>query len=372
MPRRSKGPRLWFRPARRNAKGIVTHSGAYFILDDGRQIGTGTTELVEAEKELAKYIAEKYRTQTATRLRPIEQIPVSDVIAIYARDVAPEHSDPKETSRRLNRLLKFFGNKSLAEINGALCREYLRQATSISAAARDLTDFRSAINHHRREGLHDRIVSVITPPQTIPRERWLERSEAAALLWEAWRRPRCKHIAKFILIALYTGRRATVVSSASFVKEQGRPWVDLQRGFLRPPEGVKITKKRNPTIPLPAKILTHLRAWHRNGNRYVVQWGEDSVGRVGPTLKKIAKDIGLEGVVTPHTLRHTAATWQIQSGTDLFEASKFLGMSVKTLERVYGHHRPDQLTTARDAYARLKRVKPTNVSPMETVNQSRT
>src|SRR5262249_8680032 len=157
----------------------------YFILDAGRQIGVGSTQLDDAAKELAKYIAEKYRTQTATRLREIQQIPVSDVIAIYARDVAPEHSDPKETSRRLNRLLKFFGDKSLAEINGALCRAYLRQATSQSVAARDLTDFRSAINHHRREGLHDRVVSVITPPGTVPRERWLERSEVATLLWAA-------------------------------------------------------------------------------------------------------------------------------------------------------------------------------------------
>src|SRR5712675_1555079 len=101
MPRRAKGPRLWFRPARRNAEGIVTHSGRYFILDSGRQIGVRSTRLDEAEKELAKYIAEKYRTQTATRLRDIEQIPVSDVISIYARDVAPEHSDPLETHRRL-------------------------------------------------------------------------------------------------------------------------------------------------------------------------------------------------------------------------------------------------------------------------------
>jgi integrase len=364
---------LWFRPARRNADGIVTHSGRYFILDSGRQIGVGSTRLDEAEKELAKYIAEKYRTQTATRLRDIEQIPVRDVIAIYARDIAPDHSDPKETSRRLNRLFRFFGNKSLAEINGALCRAYLRQANSQSVAARDLTDLRSAINHHRREGLHDRVVSVITPPQTQPRERWLERSEAAALLWAAWRRPRCKHIAKFILLALYTGRRCSVISSASFKREPGRPWIDLSRGFLRPPEGAKITNKRNPTIPLPAKILTHLRAWHRNGDRYVVGWGDGSVGRVGPSLKKIARDAGLPGTVTPHTLRHTAATWQMQAATDLWEASKFLGMTVKTIEKVYGHHRPDQLTTARDAYARLKRQRPTtNVSPTETANQSRT
>ncbi len=90
-------------------------------------------------------------------------------------------------------------------------------------------------------------------------------------------------------------------------------------------------------------------------------------------MKKVAKDIGLPGTVTPHTLRHTAATWQMQAGTDLFEASKFLGMTVRTLEKVYGHHRPDQLTMARDAYARLKRQRPaTNVSPTEPVNQSRT
>ena len=372
MPRRAKGPRLWFRPARRDSGGIITHAASYFILDDGRHIGTGTTELEDAEKELAKYVAEKYRTQTASRLRPIEQIPVSDVIAVYARDVAPDHSRPEESSRRLGRLLKFFGNKTLADINGALQRQYLKQASSQSVAARDLTDLRSAINHHRKEGLHDKIVSVITPPQIIPRERWLERSEAAKLLWAAWRKPRSKHIAKFILIALYTGRRATVVMNASFIKEGGRPWVDLQRGFLRPPEGVKITKKRNPTIPLPAKILTHLRAWHRNGNRYVVQWGEGSVGRVR-RIKEIARDIGLPGTVTPHTLRHTAATWQMMAGTDLFEASKFLGMTVKTLETVYGHHRPDQLTAARDAYGRMKRHRAsTNVSPTIPVNQDRT
>src|SRR5258708_17089167 len=98
MSRRDKGPRWGVRTGRGNGEGIVTHLGRYFILDSGRQIGVRSTRLDEAEKELAKYIAEKYRTQTATRLRDIEQIPVSDVIAIYARDVAPDHSDPKETS----------------------------------------------------------------------------------------------------------------------------------------------------------------------------------------------------------------------------------------------------------------------------------
>jgi integrase len=45
--------------------------------------------------------------------------------------------------------------------------------------------------------------------------------------------------------------------------------------------------------------------------------------------------------VTRHTLRHTRATWLLQAGVDLWTAAGFLGMTVRTLERVYGHHCPD-------------------------------
>ncbi len=45
--------------------------------------------------------------------------------------------------------------------------------------------------------------------------------------------------------------------------------------------------------------------------------------------------------VTPHTLRHTAATWLMRAGTDLWQAAGYLGMTVETLERVYGHHHPE-------------------------------
>jgi integrase len=38
-----------------------------------------------------------------------------------------------------------------------------------------------------------------------------------------------------------------------------------------------------------------------------------------------------DGNVTPHTLRHTAATWLMQLGTDPWEAAGYLGMSVKVL-----------------------------------------
>ena len=50
---------------------------------------------------------------------------------------------------------------------------------------------------------------------------------------------------------------------------------------------------------------------------------------------------GLDNDVTPHVLRHTCATWLMQSGVDLWHAAGFLGMTVQQLEAGYGHHHPD-------------------------------
>jgi len=45
-------------------------------------------------------------------------------------------------------------------------------------------------------------------------------------------------------------------------------------------------------------------------------------------------------------MRHTAATWLMQRGVNLWTAAGYLGMTVEVLERVYGHHHPDHLAEA--------------------------
>ena len=62
-------------------------------------------------------------------------------------------------------------------------------------------------------------------------------------------------------------------------------------------------------------------------------------------------DAGLAGNVTPHVLRHTAATWLMQAGVDMWEAAGFLGMTVEMLAERYGHH-PDHLSGARRAFSK--------------------
>src|SRR4029434_3546284 len=66
---------------------------------------------------------------------------------------------------------------------------------------------------------------------------------------------------------------------------------------------------------------------------------------------RIAKLDVATGNVTPHTLRHTAATWLMQRGAPMWEAAGFLGMSEKTLRDTYGHHHPAHLRGAADAIA---------------------
>jgi len=112
---------------------------------------------------------------------------------------------------------------------------------------------------------------------------------------------------------------------------------------------------------LPGLLLTHLRAWERNGSRYVIGWGDHSVSRVDRTVKLIAAEAGLEPL-TPHALRHSAATWLMQAGVDLWEAGRYLGMTVRTLEGTYGHHRPQHLSGARESFSKMPRQRFGNAS----------
>jgi integrase len=380
MPRRSRGPRLWLRPERRDTGGRVTHAATWLILDGSRQLGTGchADDRRAAEQALGTYLNSRHLAAATTGPRDPSEIPIADVLTLYLRDVAPRHSRPGEAVKRLRRLGTFFAGHTLADINGPLCREYAEAQNTDTMARRDLEELRAAINHHRREGLHDRLISVVAPPRRPSRERWLTRSEAARLIWAAWRfrevkdgrptskRPR-RHIAHFILVALYTGSRASVVSQAALQPEPGRPYVDLDHGMLyRRPAGAKESNKRRPTIPLPEALIAHLRRWKRAGHRYVVEWDGHPVRRIGTTFRHIVKAAKLGPDVTPHTLRHTAATWMMQAGTDLWEAGGYLGMTASTLERVYGHHHPAHLENARSAFQRHRTA---NISPSEPVHR---
>lgn len=366
MPRPSKGIRLYWRDESRKADGRLRSAAGWFIRDGNRLVATGCGkgEREEADRRLAAYITERYTPPREAGQDP-ENALIADVVNVYLTDIAPKHARPAEAARRLEFILEFFGEMTLRQINGKACRDYAASRSTLSSARRELEDLRSAINHYRKEGYCLAVPAVVLPEKAPARERWLTRAEAAALLWAAWRsrqswrgsdtrRATGKHVARFILVALYTGTRSAAICGAAMSPAQGRGFVDLERGvFYRRAAGGRETKKRQPPVPLPPRLLAHMRRWQRLeiAKDYVVEWNGKPVASVKRALATARKAAGLGPEVTAHTLRHTAATWLMQNRADLWDAAGYLGMTVETLERNYGHHHPDHLASAVNAIA---------------------
>lgn len=384
MPRPAKGARLWLRPEERNPDGTLRKRAVWVIRDGSRKISTGCPpeDRAGAERALGEYLADKYKPNRVRGRHPSE-ILIADVLAIYLSDVAPSHAREGETAQRVLTLDSWWGDRTLADVNGANCRAYVEHRTSqhwksakpdktgraprmvtAAAARRELEDLRSAINYHRYEGLCSEIVSVVLPERALERERWLSRGEAARLLWAAWRArqvmrnkdtPRAvgRHVARFILVGLYTGTRSSAICGAALMPTVGRGHVDLDRGvFYRHAIGRRQTKKRQTPVKLPTRLIAHLRRWQRQGlsKKAIVEWNGSAIKSVRKSFAAAVRAAGLGPDVTPHILRHTCATWLMQRGVDLWDAAGFLGMTVQQLEATYGHHHPDY---QRDAAAAL-------------------
>ncbi|WP_246673883.1 tyrosine-type recombinase/integrase [Mesorhizobium sp. B2-3-13] len=405
MPRTSKGARLVWRAESRRADGKLRSGAGWFIRDGATFISAcgGTRDRERAEKRLASHITEKYRP-ARERGRDPATVPVADAVNVYLTDVAPSHAKPKETADRLIVVLTWFGDTKIGDIDGKMCRDYARAHGNGAAARRQLEDLRAALNNYHREGYATSAPAIVLPAKAAPRDRWLTRDEAAALLRAAWRmrqswkgrpsdrRTAC-HVARFILVALYTGTRSAAICGAAVRRTEGAGHVDIERGvFYRRASGRRETKKRQPPVRLPDRLVAHVRRWASTpleiktkgrgksasigrmiAHDYVVEWNGKPVQSIKKAFRSVVEAAGLgwyEEVatphgsvrrvfrtdITPHVFRHTAATWLMQRGSDPWAAAGYLGMSVQVLIQTYGHHHPDFQAQAAEAIVSKSRL----------------
>lgn len=235
----------------------------------------------------------------------------------------------------VSNLAKWWGDKTVAQVTARNCRAYA-ESRPRSAARRDLETLRAAIRHYHREyGPLPSLPAVTLPDKAEHRERWLTRAEAASLLRAARRVP---HLARFILLGLYTGTRSGALMALRW------QWIDFSAGMMRRRalgETDSATKKR-PPVRLGRRVLAHLRRWRRFDDRkvtHVVHYDGAPVRSIKRSWARAVRAAGMSGDVTPHTLRHTRATWLMQAGIDPWEAAGALGMSLAMLQR-YAHHHP--------------------------------
>lgn len=347
MARRNHGPKLKFFPKR----------NAYYILwtEDGRsrERTTGTADSAAAQIAFAQFLQ---RITQNTRSRDPGEVLVTDVLTAYLERLESLGKDCERAAYATIPLSKYFAGKRLAEAPG-LCEGYrLWRKVSPSTIRRDLGVLQSAVKSAFQMQMIVRPVVITRPAESPARERWLTRSEASMLLagalgfepvlfdivsrrplkWKRVVRPQY-HLALFILIGLYTGRRKEAILSLRWPKvDFVRRKIDFRR------EGISETKKKRGQCAIPSRLLPHLKRAKKLefdiGN--VIQWEGKSVRDIKTSFNHAVDRVYLKSV-SPHTLKHTAATWLMQSGKDPFKISDFLATSVPTLLKHYGHHNPD-------------------------------
>jgi integrase len=280
------------------------------------------------------------------------RILITEVIAAYRREREHALARADLVAYSVPHLVEFWGDDYLSEVTGARCREYVRWRGKTGAARRDLETLRAAINHFHREYGLDTVPVVTLPPKSDPRQRWLTREEAARLLGASRGLP---HLSRFIRLGLYTGTRSRALLGLSWLPSTHSGWVDLDAEIIyRRGDDQRQTKKQQTPHPIPSRLMPHLRRWHeadrRFGIRHVIHYQGQAVIKLRRSWATAREAAGLGDDVTPHVLRHTAATWLMQRGVDPWEAAKYLGMTVEMLERVYGHHHPDFLKGVKNAF----------------------
>lgn len=408
MPRQAKGPRLVLLKGRIDARSGKLLPDIWFIRDGEVKRSTGFVDDGSgrppegAELELSKYIAEKWpaeaKTVSAASRSDPAQVFIAEVLALYLAEKVPATADPVSAGGRISALSAWWGDKKLSDVKRSTCRQYVehRKTQPLKAcktkirfvteggARRELEDLSAAIGWWHGEDKLAQRPEVYKPPKPETPRDALTRSEAAGLLraamgWRkgangSWGRVRgCtvanrKHLRRFLLISLYTGSRSGVTKALLWEESATHAYVDLDAGYVyRRGKAERDHKtKRRPLAKMPRRLQAHMRRWARldaemNEQRRsegllpivsVLHHGGEPIGSVRTGFAGLVADAGLDPAITPHWLRHTAATWLMQADTPIWDAAAYMGMMVTTLEEHYGHHRPNHQSDTADRAGR--------------------
>jgi integrase len=315
---------------------------------------------IEAAKNALRAFADAFaRTQTGGN-------PTIDTI--FRRYVGKLETERKKTASVLTnvkRLSGAFGGIPVNSLTPEMCQDYAksraRENYSPWSIWADLNLLRTAVKWaHEKAEMFDRpkhkaLWNVKVPPS---RDRVLSADEFNALLEGA----RMPHVRLFILLGIYTGQRHQAIC--------GLRWdqVDFEAGTIdyRVPEGSydptdvlsKASKKGRGIVHMTEYLRAALAAAKLNAvTPFVVEYNGRHVENIRQGFQIARTRAGLGPDVTPHVLRHTAATWA-HRGADVEAVARMLGHAdVRTTRGVYIHGEAGQSRTAVDAVDNVLRPK---------------
>lgn len=308
------------------------HRGKFCVVwyEEGKRQrrSLGTSDPSEARRLLAEFEALKQRSEQPT---------VGDIFLAYK-----ERKDNVRIGYAWKSLEPHFAALWPHHITRADCIGYadvrMGQGASPGTVHTELLYLAAALNDAEKQGRIGKAPHIWKPRKPRPRDRRISRQEARNLI-EAADMP---HIKLAIRLMLGTAGRVGAILDLTWDR------VDFERGLIRLDNPAREeTAKRRAVVPMNEGLREALSEAHRGAlTGHVIEWGGSPVRSIKKGFKSACVRAGLQDV-TPHTLRHTAATWMAEAGVSMDEIAQYLGHSdARTTYRIYARFSPDYLRRA--------------------------
>lgn len=338
---------------------------------------TGETDRSAAELKLAEFL-----TARGQRAKTVGALKVGQALDDYMREHVEDGVVVDKGRQRaiVANLRPFFGAKACRDLSPADTQQYQQKrrtgttgskpAKSNGTLRRELNTLIAAMNHAvRTRRLPAGEVPYIPLPEAPgAKDFWLNEEEARQLL-VACDVEGCRG-ALFIRIALATAARRRSIETLTW----GQVDFAARRIQFNPP-GRRQTAKRRVALPISAALLPHLQAAYalRYGGLgredvHVARHGDFVLGSSKAITKRldavcrrafVATGNSRFLLVTPHTLRHTAATLMARAGIPIYQVAGLLGDTIQTCTKNYLHHCPEHLREAANVLGAVMSGKPT-------------
>jgi integrase len=312
---------------------IKLYRGAYAAVrsEDGKtkRHSLRTSDLSEAKRRLADWL--KRPTGSTVGELVEAYLTDKDKTAVRAIDLRYAWKAAKD----------HFAHLRPDQVTREVCRAYVKHRKGMgrkpATIRKELETVRAAVNFHKAPGAVFEL-----PRQPPPKDRFLTQEEARKLVKAARKFP---HIRAFIVLSLTTAARQSALLELTWNR------VDFDRGIITFPLGDSDDETRKPraTVPMNRRARRYLRVLQAAATSpHVIEWGGHRVLSIKKGFKRAVTDAKLKGV-TPHVLRHTAASWMAMKGVPLFQVSRFLGHTdTRITEKRYIHLTPGYLQEASD------------------------
>lgn len=314
---------------------VAKHKRGYVaVLYEGsrrRRIALKATDRFQATAEAAELVGH------IEQRKPRQRLTVGQIVEMYLEqsEAIWKENDSFHWKGIRGRLAALSPDDVSEKLLKGLAAE---ASVSVGTIRKRYTVVRAALNWADRKGLlPGKAPHIWLPPAPPPRDRRLSREEFDRLERAC---SGTNHLFLFVWIARYTAARAGAILSLRW------SMVDFDKRLIT--LGGAGRQKRRAVVPMhPVLALALAVSKEAAETEFVIEWAGKPVKSIKNAFRRAVAEAGLGKEVTPHVLRHTAASWMAEAGVPMSEIAAVLGHSdSRVTEKVYAKYSPTYLQRA--------------------------